>query len=168
MQSVPAEEIPRIFNIPVDMLFGGLKSLFTPTVDFENNETDAQALAFVFLRSAIGLIEKTISYQTADYDVLEILQNYRIPYERYHGLIMELSSALLTPAHQLNLAIEALRYHYVVDTSYQLIGERTLQVKLYCTEPSRNLTEVLRAEVIKAQERNEFVPYKYLEIAGLE
>lgn len=162
------DDIPRVFNIPMDNLLGGLKYLFANTANIDENPEDAEVFGMVFLKTAIGLVEKTISYQTADYDVMEALANYQIPYDRYHGLMMDLSILLNASSHQLEMACEALRYHYVVDTSYQLVDRHTLRVNLHCTEPSRNLTEVLRAEIEKARERNEFVPYKYLQVAGLE
>lgn len=162
------DDIPRVFNIPMENLFGGLKYLFSNTANVDQVELDAQAFTDVFLKTAIGLVEKTISYQTTDYEVMETLQRYQIPYDHYHSLTMNLSILLTTASHQLESACEALRYHYVVDTSYQLVNKHTLQVKLHCTEPSRNLKEVLRIEIEKARERNEFVPYKYLHAAGLD
>lgn len=161
-------DIPRVFVLPMEQLFGGLKYLFSNAADIENNEADAVVFTNVFLKTAISLVEKTISYQTIDYEVMEALNRYQIPFDLYHGLLMDLSIHLVTASHQLESACEALRYHYVVDTSYQLVNRHTLQVKLHCMEPSRNYKEVLRAEIVKAQERNEFVPYKYLHAAGLD
>ena len=165
--SISPPEVPQTFLIPVDALYGGLKFLFGGVADVEKNPQDAGAFAEVFLQSAIYLVQKAFAYQHVDGNVLAILQMYRIPLIGYMNLIHSIAITLATPSDQIEQAITALRYHFVVDINYQLTSNHTLQVTLLTTVPSRDYVKVLREEIIKARKNNEFVPYKYLILAGL-
>lgn len=166
-ESITPPDVPRVFLIPVTPLFSGLKFLFAEVADIENNEQDSMAFAEIFQQTAIYLVQKSISYQNVSTNVFAILQMYRINVEHYMSLMQNVTTVIDASIEQIDRSAEMLRYHYIVDVQYQLVANHTLQVTLQTTVPSRDYVSVLRDEVLKARENNEFVPYKYLILAGL-
>lgn len=167
IETISPPEVPRVFLIPVDALYSGLMFLFSDRADVERNEQDARAFSEMFQQTAIHLVQKTFAYQNVDPNVFAILQMYQIPTQQYLNLLQNIYTVIDTSIHQIEQSIAMLRYHYVVDVNYQLTSNHTLKVTLLATKPTRDYDEVLRVEVLKARENNEFVPYKYLILAGL-
>lgn len=100
-------------------------------------------------------------------DVSDVLQRYEVNSNDYLKVITDMFDLYKEQILRFDSIVHQLREDYVVSKSYSVTNALKIQVHLHCVTPSRNYEQILRDEVLKAQQAGEQIPYKYLKVLGL-